>query len=215
VNTGDTTAAQVGLQDTGQIVWSHLSLPFTKFICSWPLRIRTSMWAICACADVRENSQISNVISLFNVLYEIMLGANFWEYVPALVGDTRLLVQDGFNNFLEANRCDTAYSCGGRGAWRSICVTGLLQVCDMAVIHMCEVSPFICVKFRNSRCACVSVFYVTWRIHLCVYSDAFVCATWRIHVRDMAHSCVWNSPFICVNWRIHMCDMTHSRVKHV
>ena len=166
------------------------------------------------------NSQISNVISLFNVLYEFMLGANFWEYVPALVGDTRLLVQDGFNNFLEANRCDTAYSCGGRGAWRSICVTGLLDVCDMAVIRMCEVSPFM----ESVSILDVHVSpYSTWGgaftcgctvMHLYIWLGAFMCVIWLIHVCEIAH---WYEPtdsFICVTWLFRVWIMTHSRVWH-
>jgi len=54
--------------------------------------------------------------------------------------------------------------------------------------------------------------WVTWLIR--VWHDVFKCATWRIHMRDMAHSYVWHDAFICVTWLIHICDMTPSYVWH-
>ena len=39
---------------------------------------------------------------------------------------------------------------------------------------------------------------------VCVWRDAFMCVTWRIHVCDMTHSYVWHDAFICEIWLIHI-----------
>jgi len=63
---------------------------------------------------------------------------------------------------------------------------------------------------------------VTGVIHLYLWRDPFICATWLIHVsgRSCVHKCditrsyCWHDLFICVTYIILMCDMTHSYMRH-
>jgi len=78
----------------------------------------------------------------------------------------------------------------------ALCVTCLIYVWPYPLAHASLKRRLTC----NADSACA---------HSYVSHDAFISATWRIHMSDMTHSYVWHDAFICLTWRIHMSDMTH------
>jgi len=61
----------------------------------------------------------------------------------------------------------------------------------------------------HDACTCATCY-----IRACVQNGAFMCATWRMHVCNMAHSGGRHDTCICAVWRVHVNSMTHSYMWH-
>jgi len=81
-------------------------------------------------------------------------------------------------------------------------------ICMTWLIYMTHV------RFVAACVAAAAVFHRLMPFLSSVRHDAFICATWLIHMCDMAHSYVRHGSFICATWLIHTCDMSHSYEWH-
>jgi len=105
-----------------------------------------------------------------------------------------------------------------------VCVTWLLQMCDMTPSDVWHDS---CTAGGDcAMCACVS----WWCIHTCamthlhVSHNSFTCVLWLIHTGHgwfidafmsrihVTHSSVWHDALTCVSRLIHVCETSHSYV---
>jgi len=96
------------------------------------------------------------------------------------------------------------------GVFWIMCVTWLIQTCDMTHPHVWH-DLFRCAVGWEMECCHVQD--MAWH-HLVFVrrGNIFVLFCWLIHTCDVTYSYVWHDTFIRVTWLIHTCDMTRSYV---
>jgi len=118
--------------------------------------------------------------------------------------DTRPLHDCRMWCLLRRSRCNMTYSYVWHASF--ICVTWLIQMCDMTHSYPRQGYCVRCL-LRRSRCD-------IGLIHSHLWHDSFTYVAWLIHICDMTHSHMWHDLFIYATWLIHMCHMTHSHMWH-
>jgi len=85
-------------------------------------------------------------------------------------------------------------------------------LCEPWLIHVCDVVWWLSDDMRR-RVMRTMTHSCVWRRLMAIRRsqrtftwDVFSCERWLIHVCDVTHSCAWRDAFMCVTWRIHVKD---------